>query len=69
VKLLEDYGLDGLDIDYEFPQNDAQAQGYVHLLSELRSALDAHERKKGIKYRFLLTVCLLSWPATDFALQ
>ncbi|KAF9653208.1 glycoside hydrolase [Thelephora ganbajun] len=56
VKLLEDYGLDGLDIDYEYPQNYEQAQGYVHLLRELRHALDEHQLKKGIDYRFLLTV-------------
>jgi chitinase len=60
VKLLEDYGLDGLDIDYEYPQNDEQARGYVHLLKELRHALDEHQRNKGINYRFLLTVCLHS---------
>ncbi|KAF9792504.1 glycoside hydrolase family 18 protein [Thelephora terrestris] len=56
VKLLEDYGLDGLDIDYEYPQNDEQARGYAHLLGELRHALDEHQRKKGIDYRFLLTI-------------
>jgi chitinase len=57
VKLLEDYGLDGLDIDYEYPQNDAQARGYVDLLRELRHGLDEHQREKGIDYKFLLTVC------------
>lgn len=56
VQLLEDYGLDGLDIDYEYPQNDEQARGYVDLLRELRQGLDEHQRKKGINYRFLLTV-------------
>src|SRR5882762_7238517 len=60
VKLLEDYGLDGLDIDYEYPQNDEQARGYTELLKELRHALDHHQRKKGIDYHFLLTVCLAS---------
>ena len=58
LKLLEDYGLDGLDIDYEYPQNDEQAAGYVHLLKELRAALDQHSREKGTDYRFLLTVSL-----------
>lgn len=56
MKLLEDYGLDGLDIDYEYPQNDKQAQGYTDLLKELRHALDQHQRRKGIDHRFLLTV-------------
>lgn len=56
VRLLEDYGLDGLDVDYEYPQNDAQAAGYVHLLRDLRMALDEHARRKRAVYRFLLTV-------------
>lgn len=53
---MEDYGLDGLDVDYEYPQNDAQATGYVHLLRELRTALDEHARRKRADYHFLLTV-------------
>jgi chitinase len=56
VKLVEDYGLDGLDVDYEYPQNDAQARGYVELLRCLRAALDDYARRKNANYRFLLTV-------------
>ncbi|KAH9832204.1 glycoside hydrolase family 18 protein [Rhodofomes roseus] len=56
IRLLEDNGLDGLDIDYEYPQNDAQARGYVDLLRELRAGLDAHAARKGINHRFLLTI-------------
>ncbi|KAJ3514149.1 hypothetical protein NMY22_g14836 [Coprinellus aureogranulatus] len=56
VKLLEDYGLDGLDVDYEYPQNDAQARGYVELLKEMRHALDVHAHKKGHGAHFALTI-------------
>ncbi|TFY77677.1 hypothetical protein EWM64_g6336 [Hericium alpestre] len=56
VALLENYGLDGLDVDYEYPQNEPQARGYVELLRELRAALDAHAQRKGADYRFLLTI-------------
>lgn len=56
IKLLEDYGLDGLDVDYEYPSDDSQAQGYVELLRELRHGLDHHARNKGTNYKFLLTV-------------
>ena len=61
IRLLEDNALDGLDIDYEYPQNDAQARGYVELLRELRAGLDAHAARKGINHRFLLTVRLRSY--------
>ncbi|KAG5651819.1 hypothetical protein H0H81_007291 [Sphagnurus paluster] len=56
VRLLEDYGFDGLDVDYEYPTNDEQARGYVALLHELRLALDAHGYNKGANYKFLLTI-------------
>ncbi|PFH46149.1 glycoside hydrolase family 18 protein [Amanita thiersii Skay4041] len=56
VKILEDYGFDGLDIDYEYPTNDDQAKGFVNLLKELRSALDHHAEKKKANYRFLLSI-------------
>ncbi|PCH43760.1 glycoside hydrolase family 18 protein [Wolfiporia cocos MD-104 SS10] len=56
IRLLEDNGLDGLDVDYEYPQTDAQARGYVDLLRELRQGLDAHAARKSIPYRYLLTI-------------
>lgn len=56
IRLLEDNGLDGLDVDYEYPQNDEQARGYVALLKEMREGLDAHATRKRINYKYLLTV-------------
>ncbi|KAK8854649.1 hypothetical protein IAR55_003388 [Kwoniella newhampshirensis] len=40
VNLVEDVGLDGLDIDYEFPKTSHDADGYVKLLHELRAGLE-----------------------------
>ena len=60
VRLLEDYGLDGLDVDYEYPSNHEQAAGYRELLRELRIALDQHAYNKRIHHKFLLTVSKLS---------
>ncbi|KIJ49433.1 glycoside hydrolase family 18 protein [Sphaerobolus stellatus SS14] len=56
IALLEDYGIDGLDIDYEYPNNDAQAQGYVDLLKELRQGLDKHAEKMGSNFTYPLTI-------------
>lgn len=63
VRLVEDYGIDGLDVDYEYPQNDEQARGYVELLREIRQGLDALASRKGANYKFPLTVSF-SFPRT-----
>jgi len=56
VKILEDYGLDGLDVDYEYPGNDEQARGYVELLKEMRIELDKRSQKNGNGCKFLLSI-------------
>jgi len=56
VKILEDYGLDGLDVDYEYPGNDEQARGYVELLKEMRIELDKHSQKYGNGCKFILSI-------------
>ncbi|WVW85453.1 hypothetical protein I302_107491 [Kwoniella bestiolae CBS 10118] len=39
VKLVEDLGIDGLDIDYEFPSTSAEAEAYLSLVTEVRQGL------------------------------
>ena len=56
VKILEDYGLDGLDVDYEYPGNDEQARGYVELLKEMRIELDKCSKENDHGCKFLLSV-------------
>ena len=56
VSLVKNLGLDGLDIDWEYPKDKVEAQNLVHLLKECREALDAYSRSLPNPYHFELTI-------------
>lgn len=56
VKILEDAGFDGIDIDWEYPSDSAQAKDFVELLRVVREELTKAEQKRKTKVHFLLTV-------------
>jgi chitinase len=62
VKLLADWGFDGLDIDYEYPLTEEEAQNFVYLLRECREALDDYAESNGQRYHYLLTVATSAGP-------
>ena len=61
VQLIEDYGFDGLDLDFEYPSTAAQGQGFADLITSLRSALDTYAAGKGDTTPYLITVRLASY--------
>ncbi|KAI9480938.1 MAG: chitinase [Benjaminiella poitrasii] len=44
VKHIKNLGLDGIDIDWEFPKDEKDAKNYVLLLEEVRRSLDEYQR-------------------------
>ncbi|KAL0064529.1 Chitinase 4 [Marasmius tenuissimus] len=58
VQLIEDYGFDGIDIDYEYPSTPALGQGFADLCTELRKALDSLASRKGDTTPYLLTAAV-----------
>ena len=56
VKLVEDYGLDGIDIDFEFPDTDAKGSGLASLVTELRTSFDSLQKSKGDATPYLVIV-------------
>lgn len=70
VRLVRDYGLDGIDIDWEYPGNEAHKggpadrQNFPLLLNAVRDSLDAYSKITGRHYG--LTAAL---PCGSFNLQ
>ena len=62
LRLLKDLAFDGIDIDWEYPKSDAEAQDLVKLLQTTRHELDKYSESLPHKPQFLLTVASPAGP-------
>ncbi|KAI7857679.1 chitinase [Circinella umbellata] len=65
IKHIGDLGLDGIDIDWEYPKTSEEAFNFVHLLYEMRIALDMYQQSIGQtnEPRLLLTLAVACGPS------
>ncbi|EGN94371.1 glycoside hydrolase family 18 protein [Serpula lacrymans var. lacrymans S7.3] len=58
VQLIKDYGFDGIDLDFEYPSNSAEGQGFADLLTALRTAFSQLETSNGDTVPYELTAAV-----------
>ncbi|KAM3537153.1 hypothetical protein ARSEF1564_009923 [Beauveria bassiana] len=56
VSLMKDWGFDGIDIDWEYPEDATQAQDMIFLLQAVRDELDSYASQHAKHHHFLLSI-------------
>ncbi|KAJ0165232.1 Chitinase 1 [Colletotrichum tanaceti] len=63
VRLMKDCGFDGVDVDWEYPSDAAEAADMVLLLRSVRAELDAYAARHTPGHHYLLTIASPAGPS------
>ncbi|GJN87005.1 hypothetical protein PLIIFM63780_010587 [Purpureocillium lilacinum] len=69
VRLMSDWGFDGVDVDWEYPQNTKEAGDLILLLQALRAELDSYASRSAPDHHFLLSIAASAGPTQYQAYQ
>lgn len=62
VRIMADWGFDGIDVDWEYPSDDLEASNFVLLLQAVREELDSYAEQHAPDYHFLLSIASPAGP-------
>ncbi|EXM14490.1 Chitinase II [Fusarium oxysporum f. sp. vasinfectum] len=63
VELMKDWGFDGIDVDWEYPAGEVEANNFLLLLQAIRKELDLYASRHARNHHFELSIAAPAGPS------